>query len=86
MANSIKQKMTKLMKGKQVADDSSFVNFRQVVDDSSSVNFAYTNEFSGMATKLGFLDGKFGCWIVDTRASVHMCSLIYSYCLSHLVK
>lgn len=46
MVDFIKQEMTKLMKGKQVVGDNSFVYF------------AHTNEFSGMEAEFQFLGGK----------------------------
>lgn len=54
--------MTKFMKRKQVTKDRSFVNF------------AHTNEFSGLAVESGFFGRKYGYWIVDTGASIHVCS------------
>lgn len=50
------------VKGKQLAND---INF---------VNFVHTNHFSLWQINLGFLTGKYGSWIVDTRALVHICS------------
>lgn len=62
MVDFIKKEMTKLIKGKHVANDSNFVNF------------PHTNEFSGMATESRFLGGKCDYQIVDIGASVHICS------------